>query len=127
MNEQLIKDKLDELANLRAAHDALTLQKQALIDTVLTDEIKAQLADIDSEFLGKHEAINDKANPLEAEIKQAIIEYGVSVKGTFLHAVFMKGRVSWDGKSLEGYMAAHPEISAFRTEGEPSVSLRNVK
>jgi hypothetical protein len=39
----------------------------------------------------------------------------------------MKGRVSWDGKSLDGYMAAHPEISAFRKEGEPSVSLRNVK
>jgi ABC-type phosphate transport system auxiliary subunit len=125
MNEQEIKLKLDKLADLRAAHDALTLQKQALIDMVLTDEIKAKLADIESEFLGKHEAINDKANPLEAEIKQAIIQYGASVKGTFLHAVFMKGSVKWDSKSLDGYMVAHPEIASFRKVGEPTCSIRS--
>jgi hypothetical protein len=126
MDETTIKTKLDELANLRAAHDALTLQKQALVDSVLTHEIKAKLSDIDAEFLGKHEAINDKANPLEAEIKQAILAHGASVKGTFLHAIWAKGRVTWDTKGLVGYAVAHPEMSAFRSEGEPTVSLRNI-
>lgn len=126
MDETTIKTKLDELANLRAAHDAITLQKQALVDSILTDEIKAKLADIDAEFLGKHEVINDKANPLEAEIKQAILAHGASVKGAFLHAIWMKGRVSWQSKGLDGYMVAHPEIATFRTEGEPTCSLRNI-
>jgi hypothetical protein len=126
MNETEIKQALDDLANLRAAHDAITLQKQALVDSVMTPEIRAKLADIDAEFLGKHEAINDKANPLEAEIKQAIIENGASVKGTFLHAIFMKGRVTWDAKALDAYAYTHPQIMGWRKEGEPTCSLRGV-
>lgn len=39
-------------------------------------------------------------------------------------AVWSKGRVTWDGKGLGGYMVAHPEIEAFRREGKPSVSIR---
>jgi hypothetical protein len=85
------------------------------------------LADLEAEFADKSFTVRANCAELEDQIKRDILEYGASVKGTFLHAIWMKGRVSWDGKSLDGYMAAHPEISAFRKEGEPSVSLRNVK
>jgi hypothetical protein len=105
----------------------LALQKQALVDQVLTPEIRAQLAEIDAEFAGKAAEANDKAADLEAEVKQAIIDRQASVKGTYIHAIWVKGRVSWESKLLEGYMTAHPEIAAFRHEGDPSVSLRSVK
>ena len=121
-----IKQALDELANLRAASDAIALEKQALIDTILTQEIKEKIAEIDAEFAGKVEDVKEKADALEAEIRQAVIECGATVKGTFLQALWVKGRVSWDGKSLEGYMAAHPEIAAFRKQGEPSCTIRTV-
>jgi len=49
------------------------------------------------------------------------------VKGRELEAVYVKGRISWDNKALDGYAAAHPEIGAFRKQGDPSVSIRGVK
>ena len=126
MDENEIKAKLDELANLRAAVDYIALQKQEVIDTVFTAEIKGILAAIDAEFTGKAEEATAKANALEAEIRAAVVAHGATVKSTFYQAVWVKGRVSWDGKLLEGFAIAHPEIKTARKEGEPSCTLRKV-
>uniref|UniRef100_A0A6H1Z9L0 Uncharacterized protein n=1 Tax=viral metagenome TaxID=1070528 RepID=A0A6H1Z9L0_9ZZZZ len=126
MNEDEIKQKLDLLADHQAQRDAIALQKAELADAILTTEIKAQLAEIDAEFAGKTEAVNANIAVLETEVKQAVVEHGTSVKGTFLHAIWNKGHVSWDTRSLDGYAVAHPELLSFRKEGEPSVSLRKV-
>ena len=126
MTEQEIKTMLEKLAEYRAAIDVVLLEKQALIAAILTDEIKAQLAEIDDEFSEKTHAASAAAGELEEQIKQAVTEFGQSVKGEFLHAVFSKGRVSWDTKSLDGYAAAHPELMTFRKEGQPSVGIRKV-
>ena len=127
MNENEIRTKLDQLADLRAASDAIALQKQALIETVLTPEIKAKLADIDAEFAEKSAAVVEKAAALEAEVRQAVLEYCASVKGTFLQCVWAKGKTTWDTKTLDGYALAHPEINVLRKVGEPTVRLQGVK
>lgn len=127
MNENEIRTKLDELADLRAASDAIALQKQALIDTILTQEIKDKLFDIDAEFKEKATTVTEKAEALEAEVKAAVIAHGSSIKGTFLVAVWTKGRVTWDAKLLDGFALAHPEIAAARREGDPFVIMRGVK
>lgn len=51
MNTQ---EKLNQLFDLRSAKTALDLQKQDAIDKILTPEIKAQLQDIDAEYLEKY-------------------------------------------------------------------------
>lgn len=122
----MIEEKLDELSELYAQRDLSTLEKQKMIDAVLTDEIKAKIAEIESEFSGKGEAVSEKITILENTVKELVKQKGESVKGQFLHAVFSKGRVSWDTKSLDGYLKAHPELSEFRKEGDPSVSLRKI-
>lgn len=122
-----IQEKLDQLADLRAASDALALQKQALIETVLTPEIKQKLADIDAEFTEKGATVNEKAAALEAEVRGAVLDLGASVKGTFLQCVWAKGKTTWDTKSLDGYALAHPEINVLRKVGEPTVRLQGVK
>ena len=122
MTQQL----LDQLAELYAQRDLASLEKQRLIDNILTQEIKAQIADIEAEFSGKNETVNDAIANLEAQIKEEVKQSGSSVKGQFIHAVFTKGRVSWDAKALDGYAKAHPEIAEYRKEGEPSVSLRKI-
>ena len=124
MNENEIKQKLDQLAEFHAQRDVAMLEKQALLDEIYTAEIKLRMAEIEAEFAGKTEAVNENIAALEAEIKQAVVAHGASVKGTVFHAVFAKGRVSWDTKSLDGYATAHPELLSFRKEGEPSVSIR---
>jgi len=120
----MIESKLDQLSELYAQRDLSTLDKQRMIDAILTAEIKAKIAEIEAEFSGKSEAVSEKIAALESEIKEAVKLNGASVKGQFLQAVFTKGRVSWDSKSLDGYLKAHPELADFRKEGEPSVSLR---
>ena len=121
-----IETKLDELSELYAQRDLSALEKQKLIDAILTDEIKAKIAEVEAEFSGKAESVNEKISLLESEVKELVKKSGATVKGQFLHAVFTKGRVTWDSKSLDGYVKAHPELTEFRKEGEPSVSLRKI-
>jgi hypothetical protein len=117
---------IDQYSEYQAQIDALSLEKQALVDSILTPEIKAQLAAIDAEFAGKAETAQGKMAELSEAIKNCVIAQGETAKGAHHQFCFTKGRESWDGKSLSGYAAAHPEILAFRKVGDPSVSVRKV-
>lgn len=117
---------LDQLAEYMAQKDLVMLDKQKLVDSIYTPEIREQVAAIEAEFAGKTAIVDEKIAALEAEIKEAVKVAGASVKGSLLQAVYAKGRVSWDAKGLDGYIVAHPELARFRKEGEPSVSIRKV-
>ena len=119
-------EKLNELAELYAQRDISTMEKQRLIDAIMTDEIKAKIAEVEAEYSGKSEAVTEKITALESEVKELVKENGASVKGQFIHAVFTKGRVTWDSKQLDGLMIAVPQLAQARKEGEPSVSLRKI-
>lgn len=119
-------DKLDALDELQQQLILLGADKQALIDQVLTPEIRRKLDEIEDEFSDKSGAVLEKISDLENAIKQDVIAEGATVKGKYMMAVFTKGRVSWDTKALDGYAAAHPEVAQFRKEGAPSVSIRKV-
>lgn len=121
-----IHHKLNELANLYAMRDAINLDKAELVRQAIPPEVQARLDEIEAEFSDKLATAAEKAAALEAEIKQEIIQTGASYKADFLHAVYAKGRITWDSKGLDGYAVAHPEVAAFRKVGEPSVSIRKV-
>ena len=120
------QQKLDQLAELQAQRTLAEIDMQALIDSVLTAEIKAKIAEIKAEFEPRLEAIDTVTAGLEAEIKTDVITAGATIKSEHLQAVYTKGRITWDTKALDGYAAAHPEIQPFRKEGSPSVSIRKV-
>jgi hypothetical protein len=126
MTQEIIA-KLDKLADMQAQADAIRLHYEQLKDAVLTPEIKQALADIAAEEATSITAVNSIIEAMTGEIKQAVISEGASVKGTWLQAVYSKPRVSWDTKGLDGYAVAHPEMQAFRTTGQPSVSIRSEK
>lgn len=121
-----ITQKLDQLAEFMSQRDLIGIHKQEAIDSVLTPEIKAKLADIETEFKLQSLAVDENIDALTNEVKAEIIKAGATAKGAHIQAVFMKGRVSWDTKALDGYAAAHPEVAQFRKEGEPSVSIRKI-
>ena len=129
----LIIARLDQLAEYQAQWDVLALDQQALIDGILTPEIKARIREIEARFAPHLEAVSTAQATLEAEIKADVLRRAAeeeikdkSVKGAWLHAVWSKGRVSWDTRGLDGYAKAHPEIETFRQEGLPSVSIRRL-
>lgn len=119
-------NKLDELYELQAQRTVAELDKQALIDSVMTPEIKEKLDEINAEFASRVAVLDEKITILTDEIKKDVIEHGESLKGTYLQAVYMKGRVSWDTKKLEGLMMVIPQVSEARSVGEPSVSIRKI-
>jgi len=116
--------QIEEYSRLSAGISDIEAQKQALIERVLTPEIKDQLAEIDAEFDPKIEELNQSKAILEAQIKEQVLIAGQTIKGSIHQFVFSKPRVSWDTKLLDGYAMAHPEILQFRKEGSPSVSVR---
>jgi hypothetical protein len=122
-----IETQLDQLANLQAKADVIRLEFSQLRSQIITPEIQAQLDELDDELASALEPVNQSVSDLTEQIKDQVINNEKSVKGTFLQAVYSKPRVTWDNKGLDGFMVAHPEIKAFRKEGEPSVSIRTVK
>ncbi len=126
MSTDIVATKLDELAELRAVAEAARLDYETRRADILS-VVQPQLADLDREVKPKLAVAELTAAQLEGEVKVLVIGAGESVKGARLHAVYSKGRVTWDSKALDGYAAAHPEVAAFRREGEPSVTIRAVK
>lgn len=124
--QDVVKSKLNLIAEYNAQIDVANMDKQTLIDQVLTPEIKAKIAEIEAEFAGKTEAANANIAALTKEVKGMVILAGESIKADHLHAIFVKGRTSWDTKVLDRYANAHPEILIARLEGDPSVSIRKV-
>ena len=121
-----IASMLNQLAELHQQQDRLAGDKQALVDQVLTPEVRARLAEIEAEFESKSETAGGKIATLEAEIKADVLAQGETVKGGKFQAVWNKGRQSWDDKGLTAYAEAHPEVMQFRKQGEPSVTIRKV-
>ena len=119
-------EKLNQLAEYQAKADVLALDKQRLIDTLISPEIKAQIDEINYEFATQLEALDTNIAALTADIKADVVQGGASVKGAHLQAVYAKGRVSWDSKMLDGLAIAIPEVAKARKEGAPSVSIRNI-
>lgn len=120
------KEKLDKLADMYAQEDVIRLEKQKIIDSILTDEIKEKITEIEDEFKLQTEGLQNNIAALESEIKKDVVAIAESVKGEHLQAVYNKGRVSWDDKGLEGLMITFPDIVKFRRAGNPSVSIRKI-
>jgi hypothetical protein len=122
-----ISEKLDRLADMQAQGDVMNAHFDSLRDQILTPEIKAQLDEIEAERKTAMDALNEGIASLTEEIKADVMQAGATIRGKYLIAVWNKGRVSWDTKALDGFSSSHPEILAFRKEGDPSISIRGMK
>mgnify|MGYP003561119039 FL=1 len=123
----MIEQILEDLAEIRAQIDLLNIDKQKQIDSVITEEQRAAIRDIEFEFHEKVEAAQANATELESKVKPLVVEHGKSVKSSRLQAVYMSPKVTWDSKALDGYALNNPALYAFRKEGEASVQIRVVK
>lgn len=122
MSEQETIKLLEELANAYDRRALIEMDKQA----ALPADVRKIIEDNEIAFQEHIEANDALIAELEAQVKEAILAGGASMKAGGLQAVFMKGRVSWDNKKLEGLMMVIPQISAARKEGSPTVTIRKV-
>ena len=118
-----VKEQLEKLAKFDAEYKILMEDKRSGIGKILTEEIKEQLIEVDDYFASALAKITKQITDMEATIKAAVIKNGESVKGVYT-ASYVKGRVSWNDKALDGYAAAHPEIKEFKKIGKPSARIK---
>jgi len=123
MNAQQL---LEQLTEAYARRDLMNIEQAQEREAAIPEEVRDALTALAEKFTAQFEPLNDLINTLEAKAKDAVLAEGSSVKGGALHAIYAKGRVSWDSKKLDGMMIIIPELSQARKEGEPSVSIRKV-
>ena len=121
-----INRDLDELAKVKAQLDLLVLSRDDMINSVIPEDVQNKIDDIEVEFAGKMAAAELNIGQLSHEIRQGVLELGLTVKGEHIMAVWNKGRESWDTKALKGYAAAHPDVLQLKKVGEPSVTIRKI-
>lgn len=127
MNEQVVRGRLDLLTELESRLDELEEERTQAVEAAIPPEVKERIKEIEAEFADLIHPLGIKVAGTKVAIKDTVLALGSTVKGTGYMAVWSKGRVTWDGKGLSGYMVAHPEIEAFRKVGKPSVSVRRRK
>ncbi len=120
-----VASKLERLTNLRAAIDVTRMDYEAKRAEILK-RVQAELDALDSEYEPLLESAGENIAALETEIKTDVLLYGESVQAGTYKAVYMQGRVSWDGEGMAKYAASHPDVIRFRKQGQPTVSLRLV-
>ena len=118
---------LDDLSALQARYTALAQAHAAARQAALPARVRQALARVDADYADALEALETTIAQVTGSVKQAVLERGTSVRGTRLHAIWVKGRVRWDSRYLEIYAASHPEVRPARTEGQPSVTIREVR
>lgn len=121
---KLLLDQLDKLNELLVGINDEYARRET---SVVPREIKQQLDTLRAQRDEAEEGIRINIDVITRKIKDAVLEHGETVGGNKFQAVYNRGRISWDSRGLDGYMVAHPEISQFRREGRPSVSIREVR
>jgi DnaJ-domain-containing protein 1 len=125
----MIEKAIELLERYFELHDMLEFaiaQAQEKRDAVVPAEVRAVLQAIDEEFQPTISALESEIAETKREIERLVLQLGQTVKSTRAIAVYNKGRVTWDNQALEGFAVVHPEILAFRKEGEPYITIRRV-
>jgi len=120
------KEKLAKLENMMFQRESIELQKRELIQQTIPQEVRIILNDIEAEFAGQLEAVDKNIALVQSELKAEIVGQGESIKGSFVHAIYTKPRVTWDTGLLEGMAVLIPDINKCKKFSEPSVSFRKI-
>lgn len=132
-----IDKKRAEIRAKQTTHNGIILDRIFKEKTAIQAEVEAatkdvyaalakRKAEIEAEFSGKAEAVDENIRKLTEEIKADVKTLGTTVKADHFQAVYVKGRVTWDTSKMDGYAVGHPEVLFMRKEGEPSVTLRRI-
>ena len=126
--ESKIKELITKMDDVQSRLEVIRIQKKEWTDKIITPEIHAEIKAMDDELDPVIEIVQAEIKNIQAEIRDMVIKHGSSVKVDLgsgeRSAIYVKGRTSWDGKALEGFAIAHPEILVCKKEGNPSVRFK---
>jgi hypothetical protein len=83
-------------------------------------QMEIEINAIQVKFESENSEIIESLRTLKNDVNDSVLTEEKTIKGEKYTVSYVKGRSSWDGKKLDGYAAAHPEILQFKTTGNPS-------
>lgn len=115
---------LDHLSALRVEYADLPSAKLAAILRLLPPDLAETAQATVREFDERETALQAEIAAREAAIKAYVLETGAGAHGTYLQAIIVAPRITYDTQQMEVYRTFHPEVNAYRKVGEPSVQIR---
>lgn len=121
-----VKEKIATLEDMFYQREFLKREKKKLLDSIIPKEIQDAINEIEAEFDEKTDMLEHNITRLSSEIKEEVKGLGSSIKGEKIHAVFVKGRTTWDTNKLEALSIVVPQIEEAKKVGEPTVSIKEL-
>lgn len=121
-----IRQLLKKLHEAKCAVDLVTLERDKLIDDVLSAEQRNAIRDIREEYQDRLDAALKIVEELDQQTRAAVHEHGESVKTDRMHAIYTRPAPSWDSDGLLA-MSKNPEFAwlrEFMKTGEPRIQIR---
>lgn len=111
------------LHEARARAEHLRQEKEAERERVLL-VVKADLDALEARYAAELDEAGREVQEAEAAVRAEVLLSGKSIKHGPLHAVYVRGRATWDRDRLEKLAEQTPAILECRTLSAPSVQLR---
>jgi len=105
----------------------LELEKEKLKQSLIPEEIREKLAEVDEEFEPMIAQAQQEKEIAQSEVIKVVLERGTTIRGSTHMAVYQKPRKSWDAELLDKLAIKYPEIELAKKEGKPSVAIRLIK
>ena len=128
--EQEVIDALDELHGLQVAQDVARMNiadQIALVDgkiNLVAGPLMQQRRALEDGLRHMQEELNLTQGGTKERLSGLVLHLGHGVKAEGGTASWVKPRITWDTKRLDGYAVVHPEIEQFRKTGKASVRVR---
>jgi len=127
--QDIMNKKREYDMNVGQLIDEKRIALQAEVETKTIDvyaAIARRKDEIEAEFAGKAEAVDENIKKLTEDIKADVKSLHYTVNGKYLQAVYNKGKKSWISQRLDAYTEIHPDIKDCYTVGDPSVTIRKI-
>ena len=115
---------VDSYSDVVGVIEELGKEKVQLLESIIPDDIKQKIKEINEEFDFSVSEFEKVAESLREEIKKEVLAQKQTLRGKNHMAVYMRPRVSWNDEFLEGLAVVVPEIMHARKEGSPSIQIR---
>ena len=127
MSEKLAEEYMENYADLTERLKMLSDNLAELKAKAIPVDVYKIIAELDDEYLPMIEQVQAALAYTKERIEQQVLDATTTWKGTRYMAVWNRGRETWDGKALDGFAMAHPEILQAKKIGNPTVTFRQVK
>lgn len=120
-------DYLTEYEDVYLRLSDMQVEMEKARQDAIPPEVREKLETIEAEYQPKLDILREKLKLLEDEVKEQVLNTGLTLKGNVVMAVYRRGSTKWDEKHLERLAAEYPRILEAKVEGKPSVAIQRIK